>query len=427
MLLARVARQLCSKSQVFSSSLRKASTENIPAHFSKFTDKLSFIRPEERELIAAYRVLEKNGEAVSPEAEPQLDKDLVMNMYHKMVLLNTTDRIMYESQRQGRISFYMTSYGEEASVIGSSSAFDPKDMIYGQYREIGALLMRGFSVEKFMDSCYSNIDDANKGRQMPMHFGSLELNVVTVSSPLGTQLPTATGSAYSLKLQNSKQIVAVYFGDGSASEGDAFVSMNFAATLDCPVLFFCRNNGYAISTPVSEQYRGDGIAARGPGFGIPTVRVDGNDVFAVYNATKAARQLCLTESRPVLVEAMTYRVGHHSTSDDSSKYRSVDEVNSWDKGDNPILRLRNYLLRKQWISEAEDKKLRASLRKEVLQAFAHSEAKKKPNPLLMFTDVYDKMPPRLRKQMTDTKVLIEQHPKEYSLDLFEPADASQLE
>ena len=113
---------------------------------------------------------------------------------------------------------------------------------------------------------------------------------------------------------------------GAASEGDAHAAMNFAATLDCPIIFFCRNNGYAISTPTSQQYRGDGIASRGPGYGMPTIRVDGNDILAIYNATRAARQLCLEQQRPVLIEAMTYRVGHHSTSDDSSAYRSVDEV-----------------------------------------------------------------------------------------------------
>lgn len=122
--------------------------------------------------------------------------------------------------------------------------------------------------------------------------------------------------------------------------------MNFAAVFDVPLIFFCRNNGYAISTPVKEQYRGDGIAARGPAYGIVTIRVDGNDLFAVYNATRAARQIAIKESRPVLIEAMTYRLGHHSTSDDSTAYRSVDEINLWEKDDNPINRFKNYLFQK---------------------------------------------------------------------------------
>jgi 2-oxoisovalerate dehydrogenase E1 component alpha subunit len=130
--------------------------------------------------------------------------------------------------------------------------------------------------------------------------------------------------------------------------------MNFAAVYEVPLIFICRNNGYAISTPVRDQYRGDGIASRGAGYGIVTIRVDGNDLFAVYNATKAAREIAVTQSRPVLIEAMTYRLGHHSTSDDSTAYRSIDEINSWEKDDNPILRFKNYLVNKGWWDASQD-------------------------------------------------------------------------
>jgi 2-oxoisovalerate dehydrogenase E1 component alpha subunit len=132
--------------------------------------------------------------------------------------------------------------------------------------------------------------------------------------------------------------------------------MNFAAVYEVPLIFICRNNGYAISTPVRDQYRGDGIASRGAGYGIVTIRVDGNDLFAVYNATKAAREIAVTQSRPVLIEAMTYRLGHHSTSDDSTAYRSIDEINSWEKDDNPILRFKNYLIQQNLWSIDQDQK-----------------------------------------------------------------------
>lgn len=151
--------------------------------------------------------------------------------------------------------------------------------------------------------------------------------------------------------------MVTYFGEGAASEGDAHAAMNFASVFDVPLIFFCRNNGYAISTPVKEQYRGDGIASRGPAYGIVTIRVDGNDLFAVYNATRAARQIAIKESRPVLIEAMTYRLGHHSTSDDSTAYRSVDEINLWEKGDNPMNRFRNYLIRKGILNEEIENEL----------------------------------------------------------------------
>jgi 2-oxoisovalerate dehydrogenase E1 component alpha subunit len=271
-------------------------------------------------------------------------------MYKDMTMLNVLDRILYESQRQGRISFYMTNFGEEATHIGSAAALNPKDLVYGQYREAGVLMYRGFKLHEFIDQCFGNSGSACKGVQMPVHYGSADLCFVTISSTLATQMPQAVGSAYAYKrlsidvtlsiITNNIQsnifraqnglCVICYFGEGAASEGDAHAALNFAATLEVPVLYFwwvillfvfrtlvdridfhlrttSRNNGYAISTTTVDQYRGDGIASRGPGYGMATIRVDGNDLFAVYNATKAAREMAINEMRPVLIEAMTLR------------------------------------------------------------------------------------------------------------------------
>merc|ERR1719474_225213 len=240
-------------------------------------------------------------------------------------------------------------------------------------------MYRGFSLDQFMNQCYGNCDDGGQGKQMPVHYGSAEKSFVTISSPLATQMPQAVGSAYAFKRAQNGRVVICYFGEGAASEGDAHAAFNFAATLDCPIIFFCRNNGYAISTPVIDQYRGDGIAARGPAYGMPTIKVDGNDVFAVYNATQAAKDICLRENRPVLIEAMTYRIGHHSTSDDSSAYRSVDEVRYWDQKDHPITRFYHYLVSKGVWSEAQEKEWKNESKKQVLEAFARAEKKQKPN------------------------------------------------
>lgn len=148
------------------------------------------------------------------------------------------DKILYESQRQGRISFYMTNAGEEAAQMGSAAALHSQDLIFAQYREAGVLLWRGFPLQAFMDQCYGNCDDVGKGKQMPVHYGSREHNFVTISSPLGTQIPQAVGAAYAYKRARNGKVVIVYFGDGAASEGDAHAAFNFAATLSCPVLFF---------------------------------------------------------------------------------------------------------------------------------------------------------------------------------------------
>nr|XP_060507178.1 2-oxoisovalerate dehydrogenase subunit alpha, mitochondrial isoform X2 [Panthera onca] len=229
----------------------------------------------------------------------------------------------------------------------------------------------------------------------------------------------AVGAAYAAKRANANRVVICYFGEGAASEGDAHAGFNFAATLECPVIFFCRNNGYAISTPTSEQYRGDGIAARGPGYGIMSIRVDGNDVFAVYNATKEARRRAVAENQPFLIEAMTYRIGHHSTSDDSSAYRSVDEVNYWDKQDHPISRLRHYLQGRGWWDDEQEKAWRKQSRKKVMEAFEQAERKPKPNPNLLFSDVYQEMPAQLRKQQESLARHLQAYGEHYPLDHFE--------
>jgi 2-oxoisovalerate dehydrogenase E1 component alpha subunit len=237
------------------------------------------------------------------------------------------DQIFYDAQRQGRISFYMTAAGEEAIHIGGGAALDASDMVFAQYREAGVLMWRGFTLQQFADQCFSNVGDPAKGRQMPIHYGSKILNYQTVSSPLSTQMPQASGAAYSFKLDMANgapgRVAACFFGDGAASEGDAHAALNFAATLEAPVLFMCRNNGFAISTSVQDQYRGDGIASRGVGYGMATIRVDGNDLLAVYEVTKRAREYAIENSAPVLIEYMTYRQGHHSTSDDSTQYREI--------------------------------------------------------------------------------------------------------
>jgi 2-oxoisovalerate dehydrogenase E1 component alpha subunit len=161
---------------------------------------------------------------------------------------------------------------------------------------------------------------------MPVHYGSKELNICTVSSPLCTQVPQASGAGYQYRIKKQDRIAITYFGEGAASEGDFHSALNFAATLRAQTLFFCRNNMYAISTPIDDQYAGDGIAVRGVAYGMPTIRVDGNDIFAIYNACKKAREIIISEKRPALVEAISYRVGDHSTSDFSQRYRDDTEM-----------------------------------------------------------------------------------------------------
>jgi 2-oxoisovalerate dehydrogenase E1 component alpha subunit len=249
--------------------------------------------------------------------------DTAVKMYRTMVQSSVYDTILMELQRQGRISFYCSNFGEEATAVGSAAALSGEDMVWPHYRELGMFLWRGLTPQQIVDQNMGNEDDVGKGRNLQVHYCLPDANVQTVHAILGTQICQAPGAGYGYRLEGQDKVSVAYFGDGAASEGDALTALNFASVYKSQTLFICRNNGYSISTPVSDQYGGDGIAARGPAFGIPSIRVDGIDVVAVFNATKAARELSVREKTPVLIELMTYRLSHHTTSDDSSLYRPV--------------------------------------------------------------------------------------------------------
>ncbi|KAF9168136.1 hypothetical protein DFQ26_001313 [Actinomortierella ambigua] len=379
----------------------------VDSHFSQVLE----IR-EKMEPIDTFRVMDTDGTVLDPSLEPKVTEEFATKIYKDMLTLSIMDLILYEAQRQGRISFYMTNAGEEA-YIGSAAALELEDEIFGQYREAGTLLYRGFTLDQFMNQCYSNDLDYGKGRQMPVHYGSKAHHFQTISSPLATQLPQASGAAYALKRSGKKNCVMCYFGEGAASEGDFHAALNIAATTSAPVIFFCRNNGFAISTPANEQYKGDGIASRGVGYGMHTIRVDGNDVWAVYKATQEARKIAVEKHKPVLIEAMTYRVGHHSTSDDSSAYRSKKEVEDWKRHDNPVVRMRKWLEAKGWWDESKENVHKTEMRKAVLKSFAAAEKRKKPAVSELFNDVYDKLTPQLLEQKKEIEELIKKYPDHY--------------
>ena len=387
------------------------------------TSKLSVVDTQSLAKWPVFRVLGRDGKLL-PDAQDALPKELtkekILDMYKIMVRVQALDDIFYNAQRQGRISFYMQNAGEEAIHVGSAAALEPDDVILAQYREVGVLLYRGFSLQQAADQCFSNESDLGKGRQMPVHYGSKALNFQTISSPLATQLPQAVGAAYALKLSAAKTggpgaVSICYFGEGAASEGDFHAALNFAATLEAPVVFFCRNNGYAISTPTKDQFRGDGIISRAAGYGMHGIRVDGNDAFAVYLATRAARQLALEKGAPVLVEAMSYRRGHHSTSDDSTRYRSMAEIKHWQDHLDPVFRLRTYISSEErgWWSADEEQALRDRERVEVLQSLERAEKKRKPALDEMFNDVYADMPAHLAKQRQQLLDHMARHPGAY--------------
>ncbi|MDT0594345.1 thiamine pyrophosphate-dependent dehydrogenase E1 component subunit alpha [Glaciecola petra] len=362
--------------------------------------------------IPMLQLLDEDGIQTDKNYALKLDKKTAVNIHYSMEYTRLLDDRMIGSQRQGRISFYLASRGEEAATVASAAALSELDMIMSQYREQGALVYRGYTTDQFMDQMFSNELDPNKGRQMPIHYGDKALNFMTISSPLGTQIPQASGYAYGQKMAGKQAITMCYFGEGAASEGDFHAGLNMAAVLNCPVIFFCRNNGYAISTPAEEQFAGDGIASRGIGYGVRTIRVDGNDVIAVYAATQHAREIALAENCPVLIEAMTYRLAAHSTSDDPSGYRSKDEEAKWQLKD-PILRFAKWLDAKGWLDQAALDKFKEDTREQILSSLKRAE-KVAINPIEdIIEDVYDTPPWHLQKQLTELKTHIQKYPQHY--------------
>lgn len=363
--------------------------------------------------IPTLRILREDGTLYPGASIPELDQTLALKIYDTFLFIRALDERMLASQRQGRISFYMTETGEEAADIGSAAALADDDMIMAQYREQGALAFRGFTTDQFMNQIFSNEKDLGKGRQMPIHYGSHELHYMTVSSPLATQLPQATGYAFALKAQQKQNCVICYFGEGAASEGDFHAALNMAGVFKVPVIFFCRNNGYAISTPAHEQYAGDGIAPRGIGYGLKTIRVDGNDVFAVLKATQEARELAVTKHQPVLIEAMTYRLGAHSSSDDPSGYRNKSEEDTW-REKCPVLRFKNWLIRQEWWDEAQDHQRKQLHRDAIMSAMKKAEKISAPPLEDLFTDVYDQLPWHLQEQQAELVKHIRKYPQAYA-------------
>ncbi|THH19092.1 hypothetical protein EW146_g2018 [Bondarzewia mesenterica] len=395
--------QTCARRSISSTSLTELSSgghSHLPNSQSRLTSKMHFFNSvtEEGKQIPTYRVLDGIGNPIEGAQLPEIDREFARKIYENMVLLPTMDNLLYNIQRQGKISFYMTAYGEEATIIGSAAALASDDEVLGQYRELGVLLWRGWGIDTAMCQCFGNEEDfSSKGRQMPVHWGSPEYHFHTISSPLATQIPQAAGIAYALRrdpLRRGKNCAVVYFGEGAASEGDFHAGMLFASTLPSPALFIARNNGFAISTPATEQYYGDGIAARGPAYGMDTIRVDGNDVLAVLAATREARRRSVESGRGVLIEAMTYR----------------QEVEDRKQIDNPIARFRSFMQSRGWWSLEEEEELKARLKKEVMRAFKRAEGLKRHGLKELFTDVYGGEEPwNIREQRQELTALLKKY------------------
>lgn len=334
--------------------------------------------------------------------EEELSDERLREFYGLMVLTRTFDSQAVSLQRQGRIGFFVPSEGEEASEIGSIVAMNTEDWILPDYRASGVMIGRGMAIETLLAQLMANSQDKSKGRSMPSHWGSRDLNVVAPSSPLCTQLPHAVGVALAAKMKGQRIVTIAYFGDGGTSSNDFHSAMNFAAVFKTPTVFFCRNNGYAISLPVSKQTATSSLVVKASAYGMEGVQVDGNDVLAVYSATKRAVEKARSGGGPTFIEAVTYRIGPHSTSDDPTKYRDDSEVELMRLRD-PIARFRDYLMDLGIWTYDDESRLHKSALDVVKAAIAKAELVPKPAIGTIFDDVYAKPTADLEREAAELR------------------------
>ena len=348
---------------------------------------------------AIVSVLRDDG-TLDPEHDPGLSDDEVKFLYRHLVQTRQLDERFVALQRQGRIGFHVGSLGEEAAILGSAFAMRKQDWLFPCYREFGAALMRGLPLQTLCDNMFGNANDTVKGRQMPCHYTCKAVGWTSISSPVGTQITHAVGAAWAAKIRREDAASLVYFGDGATSSSDFHSALNFGGVFQLPVVFLCRNNGWAISVPVERQTATQTFAEKAVAYGIPGVRVDGNDIFAVVSVTRRAVERGMRGEGPTLVEAITYRMGGHSTSDDPNRYRESEAVQAWAARD-PIERVRSYLVARGAWSDGDDKTLRAEIDSRFREAVAIAE--KTPPPALesMFDDVYAKVPWHLAEQRAE--------------------------
>jgi 2-oxoisovalerate dehydrogenase E1 component alpha subunit len=358
------------------------------------------------------RVLDEKHRAVGPWDPHLSSRDLELGLRHMLLTRQFDDR-MHRAQRQGKITFYIKSTGEEAVSVAQCLALRPGDMLFPSYRNQGLQIARGRSLVDLMCQLLSNTRDMCKGRQLPVMYHSRENNLFSISGNLATQFPQAVGWAMAAAIKGEDHIAATWLGDGSTAEADFHYALLFAQIYKAPVILNVVNNQWAISTFQTFAGGERTFAARGPGYGIPGIRVDGNDFLAVYAVTQWAAERARMGAGPTLIEHVTYRAAPHSTSDDPSRYRPKDDYERWPLGD-PIERLKAHLIALGEWSDGREAELVRQCEEQVTaawrEAVTHGTLTDGPqlDPATMFDDVFKEQTPSLARQRLQLSQLIAQ-------------------
>jgi pyruvate dehydrogenase E1 component alpha subunit len=327
--------------------------------------------------VSRLQIVNERGR-VDRKLEPTLSDEKLVELYRSMVMARESDGRMLKLQRQGRIGTFPLCTGQEAASCGVALAMREQDWLVLAFREVGAMLMRGIPLEQVL-ALYAGYEEGNHNPQSP--------RTLPNSIPVGSQIPHATGLAYAARaMGETDTAVVAFFGDGATSEGDFHEGLNFAGVWRAPVVFVCQNNGWAISLPRSEQTASETIAQKAIAYGIEGIQVDGNDALAVYRATSEALERARNGGGPTLIEAVTYRLLMHTTSDDPTKYRNEQEVDTWWERD-PIPRLQTYLRKRGIWNDDRERDLAAEVKAEVDAAVERFESRPPLKPDAPFDDV----------------------------------------
>ncbi len=357
--------------------------------------------PEDVDAPDVVKVMREDG-SLDSAVDPGLSRDEERSLFRAMLRVRTLDDRLTTLQRQGRIGFHIGSLGEEATILGSAYGLREQDWIFPCYREFGAALLRGMPLQRYVDNMFGNANDPAKGRQMPDHYCSRAARFLSISSPIGTQITQAVGFAWAARHKREDLVALSYFGDGATSSNEFHNGLNFAGVFRAPVIFVCRNNGWAISVPTERQTGSATFADKGAAYGVRAVRVDGNDLFAMIHVTREAVARASRGEGPTLIEALTYRLAGHSTSDDPKAYRPDAWLDPWRKLD-PLTRMRGRLVALGAWSDAEENAALAEIEAEIKAAIAAAEATPAPSLDSMFDDVFAELPWHLVEQREQMK------------------------